>query len=292
MKVVVFGADGFIGKNVCSALQNNKYEIIRAIYSGEEENGTYKVDISNPTQVLRVIESSKPDVIINCAGIVGAGDVSLNEKFTRNIIEQAAKVGGIQKIFVCGSAGEYGRVDAKNIPVDENTPLSADAGYGLSKLLEEKSALELGKELGLNVIVFRIFNPIGLGMANRFLLTNLLGQINEIKSCNRTEIELSRLDSKRDYIAVSDIASAFASAVNKKNSFNVYNVGSGKATSNGELLDMIIMATGIAPRPLIKETVDFIEPLVANCADISRMKNEFGWVPMVKIDDLIKEICK
>lgn len=292
MKILVFGADGFIGKNVCSELSID-HDLYRAVYSAKElDKHTLSVDISDTQMVFDVISKVRPEVIINCAGIVGGGDVSLNEKFSRNIIEQSAGIDSVKKIFICGSAGEYGYIEKSDLPVNENTPLRATAGYGYSKLLEEKTALRLAEKLNKKVIVFRIFNPIGLGMANRFLLTNLLGQINEIKTGARSIIELSRLDAKRDYIAVSDIARAFSAVVDKDPKFNVYNVGSEKSMSNGELLELLLKECKLPVDTPVNETSDTPEQLVANQADCSRMKAEFGWSAEVDVSDLVKEICK
>jgi nucleoside-diphosphate-sugar epimerase len=291
VRVLVFGADGFIGRNVCVELEHY-HSVFKAINGGIENKQTVIVDLTKPIDVFNAISKVKPQAIVNCAGIVSAGmDVGLNQVFSKNIIEQAALVGGVERIIVSGSAGEYGFVGADDNPVNEELALRADSGYGLSKLLEEKTALEAAKKNKINVIILRIFNPIGLNMANRFLLTNLMGQIEEIKSGQRNQIELSRLDSKRDYIAVTDIASAFGAILNNKLSYNIYNVGSGVSTTNGELLNMVIESSGLDPKSIIiKETSTSPEPLVANMADTTRISTDTGWAPKVKVADLVREI--
>lgn len=291
MKVLVFGSDGFIGRNVCLELEKD-HEVIRVVHKSIGNTNEIEADLLAPDSVGIVLRKIRPQVIVNCAGVVGASmDVNNNVQFTKNILDQASIVNGIKKIIISGSAGEYGRVDPENIPVNEGTPLNADSGYGLSKLQEEQLALKYNNRNGLNVIVLRIFNPIGNGMASRFLLTNLIQQVNELKLGKREVIELFRLDSKRDYITVEDIASAFSVVINNSPKERVYNVGSGYGTTNGELLDLVLKYSGIKSKPKIKEMSDNPEPLVAIQADISRIVNEFNWHPSHSIEDLIREIC-
>jgi GDP-4-dehydro-6-deoxy-D-mannose reductase len=293
MRALVFGADGFIGRNVCAALEHD-YDVIRAtqdILSGVVNN--VQVDLLDQESIKKVLDGEKPDVIINCAGIVNANsDTDLNLQFTKNIVEQVANVDTEIEVVICGSAGEYGRVSPENIPVREDAPLNADSGYGLSKLKEEKYALEYGKEHGIKVIVLRIFNPIGKDMADQFMTMRLVKQVREFRSGIRDSIEVTRLDSKRDYISIKDVASAFKAIVDGSPKYSVYNVGSGVSTTNKELMDLLLKNSNLDNMPRVKETSNEAEQLVAVCADISRISNEFGWHPTHQIEEVIKEICE
>lgn len=291
MKILVFGADGFIGRNVCDELEK-AHEVIRVVRDASLGAKAAVADLLVPNDVKSVINKYRPEVVINCAGVVGGGaDVDQNVQFTKNILEQVCAVGGVDKVIISGSAGEYGKADPGSIPVNEDVPLRADIGYGLSKVKEERFALEFGEEHGINVIVLRIFNPIGENMANKFLLTNLLQQINEFKSGRGSEVRLSRLDAKRDYISVRDIARAFKVIAEGKPRDHVYNVGSGSSITNGKLLELIIQSSKLKFRPEIIEISESPEPLVAVQADIKRISDEFGWRPSESIENLIRGIC-
>jgi nucleoside-diphosphate-sugar epimerase len=288
----VFGSNGFIGRNVCKELEkrHNLFRTSRNVVPGEYN--VVKVDLLDKISIYKAMEESRPEVVINCAGVVADNiDTDLNVQFTNNILEQAIKIDSVKKVIISGSAGEYGIVDSNNIPVDELTPLNAKYGYGLSKLKEEKSALKYSTGYEISVIVLRIFNPIGRNMADKFLLTRLLHQVNEYKNGTTNVIELSRLDSKRDYIAIQDVAAAFRVIVEGSPRERVYNVGTGKSTSNGDLLELILKNSKLDRRPNINETSNVAEPLVAVQADITRISTEFGWYPVCTIDEVIEEIC-
>ena len=107
---------------------------------------------------------------------------------------------------------------------------------------------------------------------------------------DRSQLEISRLDSRRDYLDVRDIASAIKVLVENTTSHHVYNIGSGKSTSNGELLDIILKQSGVVVRPPVFEQNTTPEELMAIQADITRINEEFGWSPQYSLEDTIKDI--
>lgn len=293
VNILIFGSDGFIGRNVANELaKNTDNNVFRAMYQkGSNNPQEVIVDLLSEADICQAIATSQPQVIINCAGVVDvSSDVSLNAKFTENIIHQAAKFDCTKTIIISGSAAEYGKINDKDLPVDENTPLRANTGYGYSKLTEEKIAHKLQRKYQKNVIVLRIFNPIGKGMSSRFLAMELLRQTNEIKNGLRKSIDISRLDSKRDYVSVKDLARAFRVVTEDNPIQKVYNVGSGIATSNGQLLELILKGANLDTRPLIQETSVEPEALVACQADITRISKEFGWKPEYNLERSVREI--
>jgi len=291
MKILVFGSDGFIGRNVCKELKMS-HEVIEANKNNTVGDNRIQVNLIDKDSVAGAINNTHPEVIINCAGVVNTdSDVDLNVEFTKNILEHAVKVDSVRKVVICGSASEYGLVDIKNIPVDENTPLNASSGYGLSKLKEEQLALRYQKSGKINVLVLRIFNPIGVGMADRFLLMSLLHQIKDCRLGQKNTIEISRLDSARDYISIADVAVAFRLVVEGDPQQSVYNVGSGDSTTNEKLLELMLKNSKLENRPKIIQVMDKPEPLVASQADITRISDEFGWRAVCIIDETVEEIC-
>jgi nucleoside-diphosphate-sugar epimerase len=290
MKILVIGANGFIGNNVANTL-SEKHEVFRASRN-IDSNNPYRVDLLDRVSITKLLEEIKPEVIINNAGIVENSEKALqNPIFTENLLEVAAASGlAFKRIIISGSAAVYGLVASENIPVSEDAPLNANAGYGQSKLQEEKVALELGEKYNLPVTIVRIFNPIGVGMHERFLIPKIISQVKDFQVGARSDVEVSRLDSKRDYINIKDVANAIATIAENDPKEGIYNIGSGVATSNGELIELILSNSKISTRPNIIETSPSPEPLVAIQADISRLKKDLGWVPKYSIEETIKEI--
>lgn len=291
MKILVIGASGFIGREVVKVVSANQ-DVLVADRNINETRSSAKIDLLDKSSICRVVKKLKPQVIINCAGIVENNEnASLNPTFVKNLLDGVLGSGvEVKKILLSGSAAEYGTVDEKNIPVDEDTPLKATNFYGLSKLQETALALKYIKKHKMSIVVARIFNPIGVGMHPRFLISGLIRQVQEVKRGQRTAIEVSRLDSKRDYINVGDVALALKLLAENKTTYDIYNIGSGRGTTNGEIIKIIVDYSKIDSEVKILETSKDKEPLVAIQADISRINKELNWLPTKTIENTVKEI--
>lgn len=293
MNIMVFGASGFVGRAV-SAVLDGPHSVTRVTRTAGDATGkTVQADLTDPRSVLRVLEAAWPDVVINCAGVIDqTQDVGLNTTFTRTILEQIAVTGRTPKrVIVSGSAGEYGVVNATDLPVNEDVPLRATAGYGLSKAQETTFALEYGLTHDIPVVIARIFNPVGPGMHSKFLVSNVLRQLAEFDAGQRDSLEVGRLDARRDYVDIRDVARAVRTLAEAGQTHErVYNVGSGIATTNRELIELLIDNSDVKKRPTLIETSPQPEPLMASQADIIRMRQEFGWSPTYPLEESIKEI--
>lgn len=291
MRVFVAGGEGFIGRNVSEVLESQGHEVYRSSRSAKGEH-IIGVDLLDSEQVGHSIETTKPDVIINCAGVVGGnGNFEDNVSISKNLIEAAAAAGlGLKRFVVCGSAGAYGNVDQENWPVKEDTPLSATNPYPLSKIAEEEMVRSLAAKYDIDAVVARIFNPVGTGMPSKFLITNVLEQVNRIKAGETNEVSVGRADALRDYVDVKDVSRALALLATRDHIHDVYNIGSGIATSTEDLVNHIIDESNIEGEVAITEMSAEPEKSVASQADISRLRGEFEWEPSVSLRQTIKQV--
>ncbi|HEU4966002.1 MAG TPA: NAD(P)-dependent oxidoreductase [Candidatus Saccharimonadales bacterium] len=287
MKLLIIGANGFVGRGVSEAARGQGHEVFETY----RQSADIPIDLSHPESIVSVMRSVRPDVVINAAGVLPPGDVRQNPAFSANMIRAIHESGHIPKqIIVSGSAAEYGVVDAANLPVNEDLPAHPTNDYGKSKAEETTIALQLGAEYGLSVVVARIFNPIGPNMQARFLTSRLLAQIDECRRGKRQNIEIGRRDACRDYLDVRDLGAAIVAIAAGNPQYTVYNVGSGRKMSNGELADLLVQYSQISPVPSIIETQDQPEPPAASQADISRLQEDFGWRPEYSLEQTVKDI--
>lgn len=289
MKALVLGASGFIGRQVCQVLAAS-HEVAKASLSPRA--GYTTIDLLDPEAVKKTLDKIRPQIIINCAGIVeNSPKAEQNVDFTKNLLDSVTSLNlETHRIIISGSAAEYGAVASEQIAIAEDTPLNAKNAYGQSKVRETSLALDYRHYKGLPIVIARIFNPIGPGMHPRFIIPGILRQVESIKNNQQQHIEVSRLDSRRDYINVRDIATAVQALIENDPKEAVYNVGSGVSTSNQELIELIVKFSQLDNQPEILESEPKPEEPVAAKADIGRLVKEFGWSPKISIEETIKEI--
>jgi len=295
-KVLIIGGSGFLGKSVSHYMSKEPSFEVHQTFRNKNPNGIFNhyVDLEDKVSIAEVLNRVQPGIVINCSGVIGqVDDIDINARLTSNLLESLNNVDYlIKRIIVSGSAAEYGYVLPGEIPVDETVPLRASQGYGLSKLKEENLALELRDKYNLPVVVARIFNPIGPAMGEKFLVSSILRQAAEIRAKKKNDIEVSRLDSSRDYIAVEDVARAFKAIAIGEPRHSIYNVGSGEAMSNQKLIELMMQDAGMNGAYKLTQTSDIVEPLVASEARIDRMKSDFGWLPTVSIEEAVSRITR
>ena len=294
MRYLVIGSNGFIGKNVAKLLEEGNEEVFLADRRNTDSGNSVFVDLFDKESIKRVILKVKPDVVLNLAGSVENTEKALgiNPVFTRNLLDVilGLKNMPIKKIIITGSAGEYGEVAGVG-PVNEDTPLSGQSYYAKSKIMETSIAKDYKEKYNLPINIVRIFNPVGAGMHPRFLIPSILRQIEAVNRDEKNYIEISRLDSARDYINIRDIARAIILiAQKKKTKYCVYNLGSGVATSNGELIRQSLQLESSKKNIEVRQTSENSENRVADQADMFRLKSEFSWNPEISLEETIKEI--
>jgi nucleoside-diphosphate-sugar epimerase len=291
MRVLITGGEGFIGSAVTEEL-SHEHEVITTWFGGGLGQPDHQLDLTQLARVRETLARLTPEVIINCAGVVtNDANAKLNELFTSNILRAVDDIGlNMTRVVIMGSASEYGEVKPNELPVAEDTPLRATSLYGISKLSETTFARTFAIEHNIPLVVARIFNPVGLRMPPRLLIPTLQRQAQEIKSGKRFNLEVSRLDSERDYIDVRDVATAIRMILLSTPSYDTYNVGSGKATSTSQLVSMVLRSAGLDATTHVTETRAEKEPTVASRADISRIQSDLGWAPGYSLLEIIKEI--
>ena len=262
-RVLVTGADGFIGSQLVEMLVKGGYKV-KALSQynsfnnwGWLENVVCKGEIEVLTGDIRDPHFCKHivkdvDIIYHLAALIAipysyiAPDsyVDTNIKGTLNICQAAKENGNIQIIHTSTSE-VYGT--AQYVPIDENHPIQPQSPYSATKIAADAMAMSFYNAFNLPVTIARPFNTYGPRQSARAVIPTIITQIaNGIK-----EIKLGDLTPTRDFNYVDDTCRGFiALSECDKSIGQTVNIGSNFEISIGDTLDII--------RELMGSDVQFI----------------------------------
>lgn len=235
-KVLLTGATGALGQALVSRLRASPADFtVFAPRRGEHDDS---LDLRAGDQIARVIERTRPDLIMHLAATFTAEfdeAYAVNVAATRHMLETVEVLGHPVRVVLIGSAAEYGLVTANENPIGEDHVLRPVSTYGLTKAWQtELSYLHASR--GANVVVARIFNLTGPHLSERLFVGRLHKQIDEFRRGERARIEVGPLSAIRDYIQIEDAVTQLLTIADFGEAGKVYHVASGRPVTMRELL--------------------------------------------------------
>lgn len=309
MRVLITGAGGFVGKHLIEAISaQTDYEIFATALDEKEasnidlpEDHITLIDITDKDKVQALFERVKPEQIYHLAAQSSVGlswkipavTLRVNIEGTLNILEamRCQDMSG-NKILLIGSAEQYGKVTAADLPIGEEQAVVAGNPYAISKIAQEQLAAIYKDAYGLNVCIVRAFNHIGTGQRPDFVISDWAHQIVEIERGEKEpKLFVGNIKVRRDFTDVRDIVRAYMLIMEKGESGQIYNVGSGKSISLEELLRTMI---SLSERKDIAVEVD---PDKVRAADIEELVSDnrklveaTGWKKTIPLEQTLTDI--
>ncbi len=220
MKVLVTGADGFIGSHLTEMLLEKGFKVRALTFYNSFNNWGWLEGLSHPN--LEIVQGDIRDshfcklitkdctIVFHLAALIAIpysytaieSYVDTNIKGTLNIC-QAAKENNIGKILVTSTSEVYGT--AQYIPIDENHTKQPQSPYSASKIGADALALSFYNTFNLPVVIVRPFNTYGPRQSARAIIPTIISQI----VSGSKEIKLGNLSPTRDFNFVKDICRAF-----------------------------------------------------------------------------------
>jgi len=306
MKVLITGVAGFVGGHLVDHL--------RARHPGTEIVGldnrpgnrvralkleVAAVDLTNAEAVASALGRLQPDRIVHLAAQSSpqrswedpAGTFQANVLGLLHLLEGVRAHGLCPRILVVGSAEEYGRVEASDLPLEEEAPLRPLTPYAVSKVAQGYLALQYALSTGLPVMRTRTFHHTGPRRGEAFAESSFARQLAEIEAGRRpAALEVGNLDAVRDFTDVRDVVRAYWSLLEQGEPGQVYNVCSGKGRRVRELLDILISLTGL-------EVEVRVDPLRLRPADVPvlvgdgrRLREATGWEPAIPLEHTLRDL--
>lgn len=295
-KVLVTGADGFIGSHLTEMLVREGFDTRAFVmynslnswgwldHAEKDVAGNFEViagDVRDPHGVTAAMKNV--DVVLHLAALIAIpfsyhspdAYVQTNVTGTLNIL-QAARQLGTSKVICTSTSEVYGT--AQFVPITEDHPLNAQSPYAATKVGADQLALSFQRSFDLPVAVLRPFNTYGPRQSARAVIPTIIGQI----AAGSRQIKLGALHPTRDFTFVRDTARGFIQAMQCDAIIGrVTNIGSGFEISIGETVNAIAEAMGVKLEVVLDDDrmrpqASEVERLFAGTEDAQRL---FGWNP-------------
>ncbi|GGV07557.1 reductase [Kitasatospora herbaricolor] len=241
MRVLLLGADGFIGRRVTDRLLVDQE--LQVTVLGRRDSADIRFDLTtgSPGALARFLDAVAPQVVINCAGATyGSSRVLIrsNTLAVATVCEAIRRSREPARLVHVGSAAEYGPVPG-GIPIAESAEPRPVGPYGVSKL----AGTELVLSSGLDATVLRVFDVVGPGAPTASLFGRLSEGLRRALERDESVVRMPDLSGYRDFVDVRDVARAIQSAAVSA-ATGVINIGSGHAVRARDAAQMLVRTAG------------------------------------------------
>jgi NAD dependent epimerase/dehydratase len=262
-KILVTGADGFIGSHLTEKLVEQGHQVRALSYYNsfndwgwlEDAHCKYDIDVvsgdvRDPNYCREITKDI--EVVYHLAALIAipysyqAPDsyVDTNIKGTINLC-QAARDNQVSRIIHTSTSEVYGTADY--VPIDEKHPLKPQSPYSASKIGADAMAMSFYNSFNLPLTIARPFNTYGPRQSARAIIPTIITQI----ASGMNEIKLGDVSPTRDFNYVDDTVQGFIALANSENSIGeVVNIGSGTEISVKDTLMLI--------KELMNSEVEFV----------------------------------
>jgi len=300
-KVLITGADGFIGSHLAEALLEEGCRVKAFVYYNSFNSWgwldtlpknklksieIFAGDIRDPNGVRTAMKGA--DAVFHLAALIGIpfsyhspdSYIDTNVKGTLNVL-QAARDLGTERVVATSTSEVYGT--ARYAPIDEKHPLQGQSPYSASKIGADKIAESFHLSFKLPVITARPFNTYGPRQSARAIIPTIITQLLN----GQTKIKLGSLHPTRDLNYVTDTSAGFIALAKCDAAIGqTVNIGSGREITVGALAEQIISASRKKARIVTdsqrkRPAKSEVERLLCDNTLIHKLT---GWAPKVSLE--------
>lgn len=255
IKVLVTGADGFIGSHLTEALLEAGFDVRAFVFYNSFNSWgwldtldkqklsnieVFAGDIRDPNGVFEAMQDI--DYVFHLAALIAIpfsyhspdSYVDTNIKGTLNVLQAARRL-NTKRVLVTSTSEVYGT--AQYVPIDELHPYQGQSPYSATKIAADRLAESFYRSFDLPVTIVRPFNTYGPRQSARAVIPTIITQL----LAGKSEIKLGNLEATRDFNYVKDTVAGFISlAKSDKTIGEEINIATGKEITIGELAQTII----------------------------------------------------
>jgi GDP-4-dehydro-6-deoxy-D-mannose reductase len=310
MKILVTGADGFVGGWLVRVLLQSGHTVTGTCRPGippsllltasERKAAAWvDLDISERQSVLD-LPAERWDAVVHLAAVASGSEArrdpgrawEVNAAGTARMV--SALGGRVEReeadpLFLMVSTSEvYGQ--GRGVPRREEDASEPCSPYAASKVGAEVAAVEAMRQSGLRVIVARPFPHTGPYQDNRFVVPALAERVRIARKVGAPAIGTGNLDVVRDLLDVRDVAAAYLALLTRGAVGEVYNVASGEGHRLSEILDRLMRLANYRVIAEYDSELARRGDIVHLVGDAAKLRAATGWRPTISLDQTLQDL--
>ena len=316
MRVLVTGADGFVGRWLVRRLLADGREVYGAVRPGQspappapaadltpEERDAVRwlpLELADAESVRTCVDLPY-DAVAHLAAVSSGSDATRDPGYAWNVnaagtarivhvLGQAKQTGRADPVVLVISTGEVYGVCGEARPRRETDPIAPSSPYAASKAGEELAALEAWRRTGLRVVVARAFAHTGPGQDTRFVVPAFAERLRVAKRVGAPVVKVGNLEPVREFLHVRDVVDAYARLLVQGQPGETYNVATGEGISLEDLFYRLADLTGV--RPITEADPDLVRggDIPHLVGDATKLRAATGWAPRYTLDDTLRDV--
>lgn len=305
-KILITGADGFIGSHLTELLVKSGYEVRAFVFynsfnswgwldtlSSEimDDTEIFSGDIRDPNGVREAMKGC--DAVFHLAALIAIpfsyhspdAYVDTNIKGTLNVL-QAARLLETNRVLVTSTSEVYGT--AQYVPIDELHPFQGQSPYSATKIAADRLAESFYRSFNLPVTIVRPFNTYGPRQSARAVIPTIITQL----LAGKEEIRLGALTPTRDFNYVKDTVQGFLEIFKSDLTIGEeINIATQQEISIGELANELIkqinpLAKVVTDEDRLRPVKSEVNRLLGANAKIKKLTN---WTPKYSFEEGLNE---
>jgi len=308
LKALVTGINGFAGSHLAEYLLSAGIAVSGIVRPGQpiidsvrHAVDLYEVELTEAPQVAKAIKEVRPDLIFHLAAQSAvtrswedpAGTLNNNIAGQLNVLQAVITAQIDPRVLIPGSKEEYGIVYPEELPVKEENPLRPTNPYGVSKIAQDMMGYQYFRSHGLGCVRVRPFNHLGARQRDEFAVPSFAKQVAEAEAgLKEPIIRVGNIEVKRDLTDVRDVVRGYYLALLQGEAGEVYNIGSGKATSLRWVLDFLLNNSRVAL--FVEQDPSRLRPgeVAESVCDYSKFKAKTGWQPEIPLEETLADVLE
>lgn len=305
MKLLITGADGFVGRWLVRAARSEGHDVVAAVLPGAQVPDEWRdhhtgvdvvqADIRVEADLAR-IAATRADAVVHLAAVASGaaarkdpeGAMQVNGIATVWLLEALASTGHSARFLFVSSGEVYGSDHTG--PIDEDTALHPLSPYAASKAAAELAALGMCEGTGIELIIARSFPHTGPGQTTSYVLPALTARLLDARRTEATTVKTGNLDAVRDFLDVRDVVRAYLLLLERGVPGEVYNVASGVGHRLSDCFDALAGIVGVSAKA--EQDAALLRPgdipvLIGNPA---KLHAATGWAPTISFEQTLQDL--